>query len=55
MIEKAKRDGRIDNSPLIEVISKDRCNVLVATGPKISEVSWVCILAVFAVIHSTSL
>lgn len=52
LFEDGKRRGDIARSPFLETIRNPR-SFLVAVGLKISEVSWVYILTVFAVVYAT--
>lgn len=54
LFEKIKQRGDIARSPLVETIMKNPRSFLVAVGLKISEVSWVYTLTVFAVVYATS-
>ncbi|HMK69640.1 MAG TPA: MFS transporter [Xanthobacteraceae bacterium] len=49
-----KRRGDIVPSPLIETILKNPRSFLVAIGLKISEVSWVYVLTIFAAVYATT-
>lgn len=49
-----KRRGAIATNPILEVLAKNPRSFLLAIGLKISEVSWVYILTVFAVVYATS-
>ena len=49
-----KQSGNVAKSPLWEVLSRDWRRFLIALGLKISEVSWVYILTVFAVVYATT-
>jgi MFS transporter, MHS family, shikimate and dehydroshikimate transport protein len=48
-----KTRGQIVASPFIEMLWKNRRDFLIATGLKISEVSWVYMLTIFVVVYAT--
>ncbi|MCC6780285.1 MAG: MHS family MFS transporter [Hyphomicrobiales bacterium] len=52
LFEDGKRRGDIARSPFLETVRNPR-SFLVAVGLKLSEVSWVYILTVFAVVYAT--
>jgi MFS transporter, MHS family, shikimate and dehydroshikimate transport protein len=54
VFEAIKARGQIARTPLIEMILKDPKNFLVATGLKLSEVSWVYMLTIFVVVYATT-
>ena len=54
VFENIKRRGEIVPSPFLETILRNPRNFLVAIGLKISEVSWVYILTIFAVVYATT-
>ncbi len=54
MFEDIKRRGDIVPSPFLETILRNPRSFLVAIGLKISEVSWVYILTIFAVVYATT-
>jgi MHS family shikimate/dehydroshikimate transporter-like MFS transporter len=51
---KIKERGDLARNPLAEVLFRHPKDFLIAVGLKISEVSWVYILTVFAVVYSTT-
>jgi MFS transporter, MHS family, shikimate and dehydroshikimate transport protein len=54
VFEAIKARGQIVRTPLIEMITKNPKSFLVATGLKLSEVSWVYMLTIFVVVYATS-
>ena len=54
VFEDIKRRGDIALSPFLETILRNPRSFLVAIGLKISEVSWVYILTIFAVVYATT-
>lgn len=54
LFEAIKRRGAIARNPVIETLLKNPRTFLVAVGLKLSEVSWVYILTVFAVVYATT-
>jgi len=51
---KVQEQGEISNAPLLDVLTKDFKNFVVAVGLKISEVAWVYVLIGFLVYYATS-
>lgn len=51
---KVQGQGEISNAPLLDVLTKDFKNFVVAVGLKISEVAWVYVLIGFLVYYATS-
>jgi MHS family shikimate/dehydroshikimate transporter-like MFS transporter len=54
VFEKVKARGEIVRSPFLEMLLKHPRSFLVATGLKLSEVSWVYMLTVFVVAYATT-
>jgi len=54
VFEEIKASGKIVRSPFVEMILKNPHSFLVATGLKLSEVSWVYMLTVFVVVYATT-
>jgi MFS transporter, MHS family, shikimate and dehydroshikimate transport protein len=54
VFEAIKARGQIVRTPLIEMVQKDSRSFLVATGLKLSEVSWVYMLTIFVVVYATT-
>jgi MFS transporter, MHS family, shikimate and dehydroshikimate transport protein len=54
VFEKVKARGEIVRSPFLEMVLKHPRSFLVATGLKLSEVSWVYMLTVFVVAYATT-
>jgi MHS family shikimate/dehydroshikimate transporter-like MFS transporter len=54
VFEEIKARGEIVRSPFVEMILKSPHSFLVATGLKLSEVSWVYMLTVFVVVYATT-
>ncbi len=53
VFERIKRRGETSRNPLLETILRNPRNFIIAVGLKISEVSWVYILTIFAVVYAT--
>jgi len=51
---KVQEQGEISKAPLLDVLTKDFKNFIVAVGLKISEVAWVYVLIGFLVYYATS-
>jgi MFS transporter, MHS family, shikimate and dehydroshikimate transport protein len=51
--QKLRESKRTAKMPVLEALSKYRCEVLIAVGLKITEVSWVGVLTVFAITYLT--
>ncbi|GAA3842385.1 MHS family MFS transporter [[Pseudomonas] carboxydohydrogena] len=51
---KVQEQGEVVNAPLLDVLTKDFKNFIVAVGLKISEVAWVYVLIGFLVYYATS-
>lgn len=54
VFEAIKARGQIVRSPLIELVLNNPRSFLVATGLKLSEVSWVYMLTIFVVVYATT-
>jgi MFS transporter, MHS family, shikimate and dehydroshikimate transport protein len=54
VFETIKARGLIVRTPLLEMIMKNPKSFLVATGLKLSEVSWVYMLTIFVVVYATT-
>jgi len=54
VFEETKARGQIVRSPFVDMIFKNPRPFLIATGLKLSEVSWVYMLTVFVVVYATS-
>ena len=54
VFEAIKARGQIVRTPLIEMVLKNPRSFLVATGLKLSEVSWVYMLTIFVVVYATT-
>jgi MFS transporter, MHS family, shikimate and dehydroshikimate transport protein len=54
VFEAIKAPGQIVRTPLIEMALKNPHSFLVATGLKLSEVSWVYMLTIFVVVYATA-
>jgi MFS transporter, MHS family, shikimate and dehydroshikimate transport protein len=54
VFEAIKARGQIVRTPLIEMALKNPHSFLVATGLKLSEVSWVYMLTIFVVVYATA-
>jgi MHS family shikimate/dehydroshikimate transporter-like MFS transporter len=54
VFEETKARGQIVRSPFFEVVLKNPRAFLIATGLKLSEVSWVYMLTVFVVVYATT-
>ena len=54
LFEDIKRRGDIAQNPFLETILKNPKTFMIAVGLKISEVSWVYILTIFAVVYGTT-
>ena len=48
-----KRERQVARMPLLEVVAREPRTVLVAIGLKLSEVAWVYVLTVFAIVYAT--
>jgi MFS transporter, MHS family, shikimate and dehydroshikimate transport protein len=48
-----KQDAAVARMPVFEVIAKQPRTVLIAIGLKVSEVAWVYVLTVFAIVYAT--
>ena len=51
---KVQEQGEVSKAPLVDVLTKDFKNFIVAVGLKISEVAWVYVLIGFLVYYATS-
>jgi MHS family shikimate/dehydroshikimate transporter-like MFS transporter len=54
VFEEIKARGKIVRSPFFEMLLKNPRDFLIATGLKLSEVSWVYMLTIFVVIYATN-
>jgi MFS transporter, MHS family, shikimate and dehydroshikimate transport protein len=54
VFEEMKARGQIVRSPFLEIVLENPRTFLIATGLKLSEVSWVYILTVFVVVYATT-
>jgi MHS family shikimate/dehydroshikimate transporter-like MFS transporter len=54
VFEEIKARGQIVRSPFIEMLWKNPREFLIATGLKLSEVSWVYMLTIFLVVYATT-
>jgi MFS transporter, MHS family, shikimate and dehydroshikimate transport protein len=54
VFEAIKARGQIVRTPLVEMVLKNPKSFLVATGLKLSEVSWVYMLTIFVVVYATT-
>lgn len=54
VFEAIRSSGRLSNNPVGEAVGKSGKTFLIAVGLKISEVSWVYMLTVFAVVYATT-
>jgi MFS transporter, MHS family, shikimate and dehydroshikimate transport protein len=54
IFEAIKARGQIVRTPLIEMVLKNPRSFLVATGLRLSEVSWVYMLTIFVVVYATT-
>ncbi len=54
VFEEIKARGKIVRNPLLEVLLKNPRDFLIATGLKLSEVSWVYMLTIFVVVYATT-
>ncbi|HUI15965.1 MAG TPA: MFS transporter [Xanthobacteraceae bacterium] len=54
VFEAIKASGRIVRAPLIEMVMNNPRSFLIATGLKLSEVSWVYMLTIFVVVYATT-
>jgi MHS family shikimate/dehydroshikimate transporter-like MFS transporter len=54
VFEAVKARGQIVRTPLFEMLLKNPRSFLIATGLKLSEVSWVYMLTIFVVVYSTT-
>jgi MFS transporter, MHS family, shikimate and dehydroshikimate transport protein len=54
VFEEMKARGQIVRSPFFEMLFKNPSSFLIATGLKLSEVSWVYMLTVFVVVYTTT-
>jgi MFS transporter, MHS family, shikimate and dehydroshikimate transport protein len=51
--ERIKEQAALARMPLVEVVTKQPRNFLIAIGLKISEVAWVYVLTVFTIVYAT--
>jgi MHS family shikimate/dehydroshikimate transporter-like MFS transporter len=54
VFETIKARGQIARAPFLEMVMKNPRSFLVATGLKLSEVSWVYMLTIFVVVYATT-
>jgi len=54
VFEDIRTRGRLSNNPVAEAVGQNGKTFLIAIGLKISEVSWVYMLTVFAVVYATT-
>jgi MFS transporter, MHS family, shikimate and dehydroshikimate transport protein len=54
VFEQLKARGQIVRAPFFEMLLKSPRNFLIATGLKLSEVSWVYMLTIFVVVYATT-
>jgi MFS transporter, MHS family, shikimate and dehydroshikimate transport protein len=54
VFEAIKARGQIVHTPLIEMVLNNPRSLLIATGLKLSEVSWVYMLTIFVVVYATT-
>ncbi|MGA2944593.1 MAG: MFS transporter, partial [Xanthobacteraceae bacterium] len=54
VFEQLKARGQIVRAPFFEMLFKSPRNFLIATGLKLSEVSWVYMLTIFVVVYATT-
>jgi MHS family shikimate/dehydroshikimate transporter-like MFS transporter len=54
IFEQLKARGQIVRAPFFEMLLKSPRNFLIATGLKLSEVSWVYMLTIFVVVYATT-
>lgn len=54
VFEALKARGQIVHAPLLEMVLKNPRSFLIATGLKLSEVSWVYMLTIFVVVYATT-